>query len=487
MRIFIVLPSLISQFKLFKDMSEKVVYTSKEQLTVLVAACSGIFIMPLMSTMMNLALVYIGDEYTVGSHSLAMINTIFLLASVITMVPLAKLSDIYGRKKIFLFGLIVVAIAATGAALSPTFEILLIMRFLMGVGSAAISVSSISLVTEIFPFSKRGWAIGVYTTFVYLGLALGPTLGGFISQILGWRYNFVFMFPLAVISLISLFRFKKDVISSPDLKMDVKGSAVYALTIFFTMYGIINLPETWAFVLMIIGISFLMFFISLMKKSKSPVLDIEIFKHKLFSRSCIAAFMNYASSYSVSFFLALYLQEIGALSAVEAGMIMLIQPVIQVILTTKAGSYSDKISDKRLLPTLGMALTTLGAIMIIFLDIDVNLYYVAVILFILGLGFALFSAPNTSLMMSSLPYQNRGVASGMVAVVRQVGMMVSMGIAMCCISVIMGSTNNLNPATYGEFINVIRVAFIICSAMCIIGTVVSWFRGKDSEAEVQEL
>jgi MFS family permease len=222
-------------------------------------------------------------------------------------------------------------------------------------------------------------------------------------------------------------------------------------------------------------------FRKLMKSTKSPVLDFTVFKYKVFSRSCLAAFMNYASSYSVSFFLALYLQTIGALTASQAGMVMLIQPIFQVMFTAKAGSYSDKIADKRILPTLGMTITCVSVAMIMFLGTSVNYIYMAVILVLLGVGYALFSAPNSSTIMSSVPPRNRGEASGMISVVRQIGMLISMGVAMLCISVIMGSTDNLNPSTYGDFVSVIRAAFAVCLSMCIFGTLVSWFRGNDVE------
>lgn len=454
-------------------------YTQRDMTTVLIACCAGVFIMPLMSTMMNLALVPIGIEFDVGSKSLAMVNTTFLLASVIVMVPIARMSDLIGRKKIFIAGLVTTIISATIAAFSPTFEILLVMRFIMGAGSAALSVSSIAMLTEVFPFEKRGWAIGIHSTFVYLGIAVGPALGGFICDLAGWRYLFFFMIPFALTALLLISRFRKEMISDKGARMDVPGSVLYGATVVFTMYGVINLPSLWAVGLIVIGFVLLYAFIRVLKRTESPVLDLKIFKYKVFSRSCISAFMNYGSSYSVSFFLALYLQSIGALTASQAGLILLIQPIVQVTLSAKAGSLSDKMQDKRILPTLGMAITSFAVLMIIFLEVEANFYYIGAILILLGLGYALFSAPNTNAIMSSVPPKNRGEASGMISVVRQVGMMTSMGIAMCCISIIMGSTDNLNPSNYDEFIEVIRAVFTICLGMCLVGTFASWFRGKD--------
>ncbi|MDR3075383.1 MAG: MFS transporter [Candidatus Methanoplasma sp.] len=462
-------------------MGQPVAYTLSDMRTALIACCAGIFIMPLMSTMMNLALVQIGAEFSVGSKSLAMVNTVFLLSSVIVMVPLARLSDIIGRKKIFTAGLLITAVSSVIAIFSPSFEILLFTRLLMGAGSAALSLSSIAMITDIFPVEKRGWAIGIQSTFIYLGIALGPAIGGFMCDLFGWRALFSFIIPFAFVALFFILRFKKEAISEEGASMDYRGSLLYGVTVILTMYGVINLPEVWAVALIFTGAVMLLVFINSVKRTESPVLDMSVFKHKQFSRACVAAYMNYASSYSVSFFMALYLQNIGALSASHAGLVILVQPLVQVALTAKFGSYSDRIPDKRILPTAGMAITSVAVLMLILLGTEMNMIHVISALLLLGLGYAMFAAPNSNAIMSSVPPRNRGEAAGMTSVVRQVGMMTSMGIAMCSISLIMGTADGINPSTHGQFVSVIEAAFSVCLVMCITGTIFSWFRGEASE------
>ena len=440
----------------------------------LIACCSGVFIMPLMSTMMNLAIPTIEGEFHVGSHSSAMINTTFLLASVIAMVPIAKLSDIYGRRPIFYFGLVLTLVSSILATVIPSFDILLVLRFAMGVGSAAISMSSIVLLTDMFPAHRRGWAIGWHTTFVYLAVAFGPTLSGVLIQLFGWRSLFLLIIPICMVSLLFLFQFKGDVVSAPNDRMDVSGAIFYGVAISILMYGVISLPEPYAIVMVAAGLALMVLFIRSMRSKEAPVLDVGVFKYRVFLKTCIATFMNYGSSYSISFFMSLYLQGIGALTPLEAGLMMLIQPVFQIVLTIRCGRLSDTIENKRLLPTLGMAITAVAVLMIVLLGTEVNYYYIAAIFSILGIGYGIFSAPNTSALMSSVPPRNRGEASGMATLVRQTGMMFSMGIAMCCISIFMGSLDNLNPDTFDMFIQVIRASFIICFIMCVIGVYASW-------------
>jgi len=466
---------------------------SGEKKNLLIACCIGALIMPLMSTMMNLALVDIGEWFDVGSKDLAMVNTIFLLGSVVAMVPFARLSDIIGRKKIFIFGLIVTTVSAMAAALSPHFYVLLIMRFISGVGVAAVSTTSVAMLTEVFPFERRGWAIGIQTACIYVGSAIGPAFGGFICGFLGWREIFFLTIPFTVVSLFFILRFKRELVACAGC-MDYRGAVLFSATIMVTMCGAIGLPDIWngsielqnlwSPVLIAIGLAMLYYFLKAVKKAEFPVLDTSVFKYKVFSRSCLAAYMNYASSYSVSFFMALYLQSIGALSPMQAGLVIMIQPAIQVVLTAKFGSHSDRIRDKRILPTLGMAITGAGVAMIIFLGTTVNFWFVGLLLVVLGVGYGVFAAPNTSAVMTSLPPKNRGAASGIIALVRQLGMMTSVTIAMCSISIIMGTADNLGPSTvdsFAPFVTVLQVAFTACFIMCVIGTIVSWFRGNNPE------
>jgi len=455
-----------------------------EMMIVLIACCMGVFLMPLMSSMMNLANVPIGIEFDVGAKALGLVNSIFLLASVTVMVPFARMSDIVGRKTIFIAGLATAVFGSILAYFTPSFEILLVARFIMGAGSAALSVSAVAMITDVFPFERRGWAIGLQATFVYVGIMFGPFLGGIICDLLGWRNLFLFMLPIALLAFVLILFYKKERRSDVWKKMDYKGALLYSVTITLTMYGVINLPNIWAILMIAAGLLMLFLFIWTMKRTESPVLEIGIFKHKVFTRACLAAYMNYASCYSVAFFLSLYLVKIGGLSLSTAGIILLTQPFFQVLLTWYFGHISDKIADKRILPTAGMALISAGVFLIIFIGIEVNLPYIFVILVLLGVGYGMFAAPNTNAVMSALPPRNRGEASGMIALVRQIGMMTSMGIAMCTISVIMGTVDNLtDPDTWESFIKVIEAAFTICLAMCIAGTFFSWFRGDTRKKE----
>lgn len=449
--------------------------------TLLIASCIASAITPLTGTMMNLSLVSIGLTFGVGAHALAYVNTAFLLSSAVFMVPIAKIADIYGRRKLFVFGLILFTIASIVAYFSVSFEMLLILRAVMGLATAAIAGTAISMLTDAFGPSERGAAIGLNTASVYLGAAMGPVVGGIINDALGWRSVFLVTIPLAIISSFTILSVRSNNETHHGKTFDLTGTVLCSLAITLTMVGLINMPRPLSAVSMIVGLLLLWAFVKYEKRVEEPVLDVRIFSNKTFSRSCLASFMMNSANYAVSFFVAIYLQTIGALTSSEAGIVMLSQPLVQAALTAYFGKLYDRMEDKRLLPTVGVAVSGIGIILIMALSIDLNLQLVIAALLFFGLGNAIFNAPNTTAIMSSVSPVDRGAASAMVAVVRQTGMMASMGIAMFAIAVIMGGLDTLGPSTYGNFVMVIRISFFVSAVMCLFAMLVSWFRGAPPE------
>jgi MFS family permease len=458
-------------------------YSDSDRRKLMICTLAGAIITPLMSTMLNLALVDIGDDFGRGSHDLGYINTLFLLGSVIAMVPAGRLSGIAGMRRIYVTGLAITAAAASLAALSPSFWFLVGCRFVIGFGSAMMNVTSIAMLTYVYPESRRGWALGMNVTAVYLGLTLGPTLGGVISDSVGWRGCFALIICLCAFSMTFVRGIRYEIRPTPDDSMDWKGSVLWGISIFVLMSGVVNITETWAAAAVPAGAVLLALTLLRFSRSPSPVLNMRLFRIKTFTRSGFAAFLNYGASYCVQFFLSLYLQSIGALTATQAGLLLLVQPAIQVALSAKMGAVSDRMEDKRLLPTAGMAIMSAGIAMFIFIGTEFDIWYVVAMMCLIGTGMGVFSSPNTSVIMSSAPPQYRGEASGVVAVMRQTGMMVSMGIAMACISMIMGSADGLEPERYGVFADTIHAAFTICLGMCLAGMALSWSRGEEGSEE----
>ena len=457
-------------------------YTEKESKLVLLACCLSGFVTPLLSTMMNLSLVNIGQEFSVGSHMLGYVNTAFLLSSVVFMVPLSKAADIVGKRRMFMAGVLTIFVACVLAVLSPSFWWLVMCRVLMGAGAAASTSTSISIITDVFT-SNRGWAIGLQTMCVYVGLAAGPPLGGTLNDLVGWHALFMLVMPLSAGAVVCMSMFHHEIRPDEGRGFDLRGSFLYGIGIVLTMGGVINMPEAWAFAALAAGIVMLAIFVRWQLRIPDYLLNVRLFRSRVFAGSCLAAFLNYAASYSISYFMALYLQSIGALTATEAGMLMLIQAGVQAVLTTYFGKLSDKVADKRILPTAGMTVVSAGVSLFLLYGTELNLPLVIATMAVVGAGMGMFSSPNTSVIMGSVGKDETSEASGVVAVMRQTGMMLSMGVAMLFISVLMGGSDNLVPENYGEFVNVLHCSFGLCLAMCIVGTAVSFLRGKETKAD----
>ena len=462
-------------------MEQAAEFSKAEKHTVLAAACTAIFINPLVGSMLNLALTSIGDDLGCSTHQLGWLTSVYFMASVMAMMPAAKLSDIYGKKRIFVLGIL---IAVGGLLLSSTASdiyMLYLYRALTGFGTAMISCNSVSMISDVYRRNERGMALSINTACVYIGGSLGPTLGGVITEFLGWRALFLVMIPLLVLSLLFIARFKHNIKSSPDSKFDSMGAAVYMTGVLVTMLGLLSLPEMYSFVLIGIGVSVMVGFILIERKAERPLMDLKLFRNLRFSKSLTALFLNYASSWSVSFFLSLYFQSIGAMTPSEAGLVLMIQPLFQVILTLSVGRFIDSI-DYRILPTVGMGVLCMALCMMMFIGTDPDIPYACVCLALAGIGFGLFSSPNTTATMSYVRPSEYNEASGMISTMRQTGMMVSMATATCLIAIYMGSTTQLTEDMYDTFVMIMRYTWAICIAYNVIGMIFSWFRGKAPES-----
>ncbi len=260
-------------------------------------------------------------------------------------------------------------------------------------------------------------------------------------------------------------------------KFDISGSIIYGFALIGLMYGFSLLPSMPGIWLIIAGGLGILAFIKKEMKVRSPLLDMNIFKHnRVFAFSNLAALINYSATFAVTFLLSLYLQYVKGFSPQYAGLVLVSMPAMQAIFSPLAGRLSDRI-EPRTLASIGMAITTVGLSLFIFLNDGTSLSFIIATLIILGFGFAFFSSPNTNAIMSSVENRFYGVASATLATMRGVGMMFSMGIAMLLFAIYIGRVE-ITPEYYALFLKSTRVAFIIFAALCFGGIFASLARGK---------
>ena len=431
------------------------------------------FLMPFMGSSINIALPPIQREFGMDAILLAWVPTSFILSVTVFLLPFGRIADIYGRKKIFTYGVAINTVFCLLAALSNSTVMLLIARVLQGVGGAMIYSTSIALITSTRPVEERGRALGIYVAVVYLGLSLGPFLGGVLTHNFGWRSIFLVNIPLgvAIITLL-LWKLKQEWAEAKGEKFDFYGSAIYGFAIVAVMYGLSLLPELPAVGLIVIGALGFVAFCWWETRATDPILEISLFRrNKAFTLSNLAALINYSATYAIAFLLSLYLQYMKGLTPQTAGMVLLAMPVVQFIFSPLAGRLSDRITPQ-ILAASGMALTTIGLTVFIFLNPDTEIVPILITLMLLGLGFAFFASPNTNAVISSVEIKTYGVASATLATMRQVGMMLSMGIAMLVFTIYIGRVE-ITPEYYPDFMRSTRIAFLIFAVLCLSGVFAS--------------
>jgi MFS family permease len=279
--------------------------------------------------------------------------------------------------------------------------------------------------------------------------------------------------------ILSLIYFKEDWADAKGEKFDWKGSIIYGFAIVSLMYGFGKLPELKGFILTLVGALGIIVFVYFEKKQEFPVVNIHLFQNnRVFAFSNYAALINYSATFAIGFLLSLYLQYIKGLNPQEAGQILVVQPLLMAVFSPITGKLSDKI-DAGKVASIGMAMISAGLFVIAFIGANSSIWFIIPILVVFGIGYALFSSPNSNAIMSSVEKKYYGIASGTVGTMRLVGQMSSMGIAMMIFSIFIGKVE-INPANYTEFIHSIRIVFLIFAVLCFIGIFFSLARGKSN-------
>jgi EmrB/QacA subfamily drug resistance transporter len=445
---------------------------------VLIIAVMSSFLTPFTGSSVNIALPSIGTQLSLNAVALSWVATAYLLAAAAFLVPFGRTADIYGRKKIFRWGIIIDAIASILCATSSSGEWLIVFRALQGVGGAMIFGTGIAILTSVFPANERGRALGISTAAVYTGLSAGPLIGGFLTGHFGWRSIFFLNAFLGLVIIVVVFwKLKGEWAEAKGESFDYVGSIIYSLALVAVFYAFSVLPALRGIWLIIIGVIGLAAFVWWETRQKQPVLNISFFRNNtVFAFSNLAALINYSATFAVAFLLSLYLQYVKGFSPEHAGLILIAQPVMMVICSPIAGSLSDRI-EPRIVASIGMALTTTGLVMLTFLSNVTSLHYILISLVILGLGFGFFSSPNTNAVMGSVERKFYGVASGTLGTMRLTGQAFSMGMVLLLFALYIGRVQ-ITPEYYPLFLKSMRIAFSISAALCFAGIFASIARGR---------
>lgn len=446
--------------------------------SILVVTAFAAYLTPFLGSSVNLALPSIGKDLNASAIGLGWIISSFILTSAVFLVPFGRLADIAGRKKIFTAGLALFTVSTLLIVFAWNMTSMIAFRIIQGIAGAMIFGTSMAIITSVFPAGERGRAMGINVTAVYLGLSTGPIIGGLLTESFGWRSLFAFLVPFGIAAIILITtQIKKEWADSKGEKFDLTGSLLYGVGLFGVMYGFSKLPSAAGWIFLIAGTALGVFFVLFERKTDNPVFDVRLlFRNRIFAFSGMAALINYSSTSAVGFFISLYLQYLKGFDAREAGFVMISQPIAMTLLSPIAGRLSDK-HDPGKIASIGMGFTAAGLVALCFLTPVTPISTIVILLTVLGIGFGLFSSPNSNAIMSSVEKRYLGIASGVVGTMRMVGQMFSMGIAMMLISLFIGN-KTINPDTYPGFVSGMKTGFVIFAALSLLGIFASLARNR---------
>lgn len=423
-----------------------------------------------MMSAVGVALPSIGREFSASARQLSLVEMTYVLSASIFLLAMGRLADIHGRRRIFQCGIAVFTLAGGLLSQAWSVEAVIGFRFLQGMGGAMVMATTMAIVVSVFPPEQRGKALGIAVASVYAGISCGPFIGGFMVSELGWRSIFYLSVPMGVAAyLTSRAKLRVEWAESRGEVFDWKGSLLYALSILMLIIGASNLDEgTWAWMALGGGLVGLVLFIGYERRIAYPVLNTRLLsENRVFALSNLASLFNYAATFGVTFFLSLYLQYVQGMSPRQAGTVLILQPLTQTLLSPLCGRLSDRFPAGHV-ATAGMALCALGLWVASGVSAQTSLVRILALLALLGTGFALFSSPNTSLIMGSVEPRYLGVASGLASSMRTLGMMTSMTIITLIFSFLMGG-HAVNAATQGAFLLSMGLALQVFCGLCVLG------------------
>lgn len=437
-----------------------------EKYVLLIAAVTSFFTVFLSSAVM-ISVPSLALEFGMNNIVQNWVTMLFFLSVAAITVPAGQISGKFGLKKTMVFGMVLYILSSVICVFSISQDMFLICRIFQGIGAGFLNVAAMAMVVSAFAPKDRGEAIGFTVVGVYLATSLSPVIGGFLNFSLGWRSIFYFTIPFLLLCLVLLIiEIKKEWKTFENEPIDIKGSILYSIGIVFFIFGFTMLNKPSGLTITIIGLILIVIFVLLELKVKMPVYDVRLFKNPKFSSANFAALCAYLATFAIVTIVNYYLQYIKGMDSSQAGMILLIAPVFQVVMAPIAGKLSDRINPQ-ILAAIGIAFGGLGIFMISTIDAATPLSFLMIGMAFQGFGFGLFSSPNTNAIMGSVPPQETPIASASVATMRVIGQTLSMGMFTLIFAYIMGSVQII-PETYPLLLLSCNVAAGICAILCVV-------------------
>jgi EmrB/QacA subfamily drug resistance transporter len=433
-------------------------------------------------------------ERSLGTSLLQLVWVIlaYMIASTVLVLTAGRLSDLFGRKKAYVGGFVVFALASLGAGFSASGTELILWRIVQGVGGAFLFANSGALVTDAFPREQLGVAMGTNTMVAAVGLVLGPVLGGALVE-LSWHWVFWFNVPFALAgalwgALVLRELAKRDAVRG----LDLLGTATFiagltGLVLGISRGGLSGWNDPVVIVGLIAAVVLLPLFVVIEHRSRAPMLDLTIFDDRLFAAATAAAFINGLSRFALMFVFVFYFQGAQGDDPILAGLKLAPMAFGMLVSSPLAGLAADR-RGSRALAAWGMAVTAVGLALMMTLQADSSYWLSSVLLLTVGIGSGLFNSPNTAAMMGTVAPHRRGIAAGARTMLQNTGAVVSIAFVMAIVTaavpkdvlfkIFSGLANGLTPAQLDPFIHNMHTALAVLALTSLVGAGVSLLRPR---------
>ena len=430
--------------------------------------------MPFSTTVLNIAIPVIGTELNATPSSLSWVLTSYIIVTLVFAIPFGKLADNFGKRKLLIIGILVFSVLHFLAGLLPqTLPQLIFLRAGQGLGTSFMFATNLAILADTFPPSKRGNILGIANTFTFMGLSAGPVLGGFITHYLGWRMIFHVGGAISLMGFILALRLKdpeSGKAREPKEKHSYFGSTMlFMASVFCFFYGFMILTQNvLSYILFAGGIALFVLFIRRESKVSTPILEVRLFRgNPNFLLANLASTFIAGASYVMIYMLTIYMQLARGYSTDFTGLVLIIQPVVQAVISPFAGRLSDKVSPFKV-SAYGMAACVASLACFSFLSMSSPLPYIILCLVLAGIGIGTFSSPNNNAVLSCIQAQDYGIASSILNTMRNAGHITSMAIITIILNFRFGAIPIAEASKEG-LVSCTTTNFLIFTFVCVVG------------------
>ena len=466
-------------------MSETESMVLKNRWIILINVVLAIFMSTLDGSIVNVALPVMSQKMNVTMGEIEWVVTSFLIVVAATILIFGRLGDIIGKTKVFRFGIVIFTIGSLFCGFTSSLPILVLARAIQAIGAAATMATNQGIITQVFPSSERGRALGVIGTFVALGAMAGPPIGGMIVSAVSWRYIFLINVPIGIIVFLMTTKIFPKSSKVKDEKFDGMGAILFAITM-VALFGAMGQGQNTGYnqpiiiaTFFIAIIAFILFLV-VEKKLELPLLQLNIFKSSLFSISIGCAFISFIAISASNIILPFYFQDAQKLSPAVTGLLMMVSPIVLAVVAPFSGYLSDKIGSE-ILTLFGLIFTSVGLLLIATLNQSSPIIYLMVFIVIMTVGNGMFQSPNNSLIMSTVSKDKLGIAGSVNALVRNVAMVAGTSLATLLLYNRMSHKIGYRVIDYIKgrddvFMYGMRYVYLFVASLCIIGAVITGIR-----------